>query len=209
MTESLGDLGVDSKVLADFRTVATSLISDNLNRLPGAVGLRPFHKSGVMVGVALTVKTPAGDNLAIHQALELLKPGHVIVVDGGGDIGRALFGEIMATLAKVRGAAGIVIDGAIRDAKAISDLDLPCFARATIHKGPYKNGPGELNVPVTIGGMVVNPGDIVVGDDDGVVAFAPAEASKVLRLARSQEEHETALLKSIRAGTYVSPYLRR
>lgn len=209
MAKGIGDLGVDAMILDEFRTVATSLISDNLNRLPGAVGLRPFHKSVTMVGVALTVKTPAGDNLAVHQALELVKPGHVIVVDGGGETGRAIFGEIMATLAKVRGAAGIVIDGAIRDAKAISDLDLPCFARATIHKGPYKNGPGELNVPVTVGGMVVNPGDIVVGDDDGVVAFAPAVASMVLQSARSQEEHEAAILKSIRAGTYVSPYLRK
>ena len=209
MAESMGDLGVDAKLLAHFRTIATSLISDNLNRLPGAVGLRPFHKSGVMVGVALTVKTPAGDNLAVHQALELLKPGQVIVVDAGGEIGRAVFGEIMATLAKVRGAAGIVIDGAIRDAKAISDLVLPCFARATIHKGPYKNGPGELNVPVTSGGMVVNPGDIIVGDDDGVVAFAPSMAHKLLQLARRQEEHEALILQSIHAGTYVSPYLRK
>lgn len=209
MAESMDGLGVDPKVLADFRTIATSLISDNLNRLPGAVGLRPFHKSGTMVGVALTVKTPAGDNLAVHQALEVLKPGHVLVIDGAGEVGRAIFGEIMATIAKVRGAAGLVIDGAIRDAKAISDLELPCFARATIHKGPYKNGPGALNVPVSIGGMVVNPGDIIVGDDDGVVAFAPEAAAELRNAARRQEEHESAILKSIRAGTYVSPYLPR
>jgi len=209
MAQSGGDLTVDAKFLAEFRTVATSLLSDNLHRLPGAVGLRPFHNSGAMVGVALTVKTPAGDNMAVHQALEVLKPGQVIVIDGGGEVGRAIFGEIMATLAKVRGAAGVVIDGAIRDAKAISALGLPCFARATIHKGPYKNGPGELNVPVAIGGMVVNPGDIIVGDEDGVVAFAPAVAAQLLKAARSQEEHEAAILKSIHAGTYVSPYLRK
>src|SRR5262245_5298126 len=88
-----------------FRDAPTCIISDNLARLPGAVGLRPFHRSGRLVGVAFTVKTRPGDNLAIHQALELVGPGDVIVVDGGGDESRALVGEIMMTIAQYRGAA--------------------------------------------------------------------------------------------------------
>src|SRR3954452_3085396 len=118
------------ELIEAFRSAATAIISDNLGRLPGAVGLRPFHKSGTMAGTALTVRTAAGDNLAIHQALELVRPGDVIVVDGGGDISRALVGEIMSSIAASRGAAGFVIDGAVRDAGVLAKGDFPCFARA-------------------------------------------------------------------------------
>lgn len=199
---------VSPEILAAFGTAATAVISDNLARLPGAVGLRPFHRGGTMVGRALTVRTAAGDNLAIHKALELIQPGDVVVVDGGGDTSRALIGEIMASIAKSRGAAGMVIDGAIRDAKALSRSDFPCFARAAIHRGPYKNGPGESNVPVTIGGMVVHPGDIVVGDEDGVVAFPPAIAADLLKAVQAQETHEAEVLRSIAEGRYVGAYAR-
>ena len=146
-----------------FRGAPTSVISDNLARLPGAVGLRPFHRGSKLVGIAFTVRTRPGDNLAIHKALELVGPGDVIVVDGGGDETRALVGEIMKTIAEYRGAAGYVIDGAIRDVAAFAASDFPCFARTAIHRGPYKSGPGEINVPVSIGGSVISPGDIVVG----------------------------------------------
>ena len=129
-------------------STSLSVISDNLDRLPGVVGLQPFHRSGRMAGTALTVRTRAGDNLAVHHALELVKPGDVIVVDGGGDITRALVGEIMKDIALHRGAAGFVIDGAIRDVAAFRASDFPCFARGVIHRGPYKTGPGAINVPV-------------------------------------------------------------
>jgi RraA family protein len=196
----------DAVLIAAFKTAATAVISDNLSRLPGANGLRPFHRGGVMVGTALTVRTHAGDNLAIHQALELVRPGDVLVVDGGGDTSRALIGEIMATIAATRGAAGVVIDGAVRDAGALAKSDFPCFARAAIHRGPYKNGPGEINVAVSIGGMIVEPGDIVVGDDDGVVAFPQAIAPDLLKAVRAQETREAEILQSIREGTYTGAY---
>src|SRR5215203_5414665 len=176
--------------------------------LPGAVGIRPFHKAGVLAGTALTVRTCPGDNLVIHEALDLIRPGDVLVVDGGGDTSRALLGEIMLTIAQSRGAAGIVIDGAIRDVGVISESSFPCFARAAIHKGPYKNGPGEINVAVTIGGMVVEPGDIVVGDDDGVVAFSQAIADDLLKAVRAQETREVEILLSIREGRYTGAYAR-
>src|SRR5262249_32013773 len=133
-------------IIEGFRNAPTSIISDNLGRLPGAVGLKPYHRNGSrLIGAAFTVRTRPGDNLAIHRALELVGPGDVIVVDGGGDETRALVGEIMKNIAQWRKAEGYVIDGAIRDVAAFADDPFPCFARAVIHRGPYKNGPGEIN----------------------------------------------------------------
>jgi RraA family protein len=191
-----------------FKTAPTAIISDNLDRLPGAVGLRSFHRGGAMAGVAFTIRTAAGDNRVIHQALELFRPGDVLVVDGGGDVTRALVGEIMSLIAELRGAAGLVIDGAVRDAAVLAASDFPVFARAAIHRGPYKNGPGEINVPVAIGGMVVNPGDIVVGDADGVVAFPPSVAEDLLKAVQAQSDKEETILQSIRDGTYKGAYAK-
>ena len=198
----------DAALIAAFRNSSTAVISDNLDRLAGAVGLRPFHRRGRLAGTALTVRTAAGDNLMIHRALTMVHPGDVMVVDGGGDTGRALVGEIMKSVAEHKGAAGFVIDGAIRDAACFAASDFPCFARAAVHRGPYKNGPGEINVPVSIGGCVIAPGDIVVGDEDGVVAFPQAMASALLEAVRAQEAREIEILKSIREGRYDGAYGR-
>ena len=193
-------------LLAGFARTSTSIISDCLDRLPGAA-LQPFHRiEGAMAGTALTVKVPCGDNRAIHQALELLQPGQVLVVDGGGDISRALMGDIMSAIAEKRGAAGVVVDGAIRDLATIGKGVFPVFARAGFHRGPYKNGPGEINVPVSIGGMVVSPGDIVVGDHDGVVAFPTADAQELLQRCLATEQKEAEMLAQIAAGTYKGAY---
>jgi len=189
-----------------FRSAPTSIISDNLQRMSGAVGLVPFHHKGKLVGRALTVRTRSGDNLAIHQALELVTPGDVVVVDGGGDTTRALVGEIMATIAKTRGATGFVIDGAIRDAGAFAESDFPCFARAAIHRGPYKNGPGEINVPVSVGGCLISPGDVVVGDEDGVVSFPASIIPTLVEGVKAQMAREAETIKSILAGTYKGAY---
>ena len=195
-----------AEIIEGFRNASTSIISDNLGRLPGAVGLKPYHRSGRLIGAAFTVRTRPGDNLAIHRALELVGPGDVIVVDGGGDETRALVGEIMKNIAEWRGAAGYVIDGAIRDVAAFAASDFPCYARAVIHRGPYKSGPGEINVPVSIGGSVISPGDIVVGDEDGVVSFSPALAETLIVAVRAQVAREDDTLKAIREGRYKSAY---
>ncbi|MGJ4885139.1 RraA family protein [Bradyrhizobium sp. SZCCHNRI3052] len=199
---------IDAAVVAAFKSVSTAVISDNLQRLPGAASLRPFYTGSPMAGIALTVNTAPGDNLFIHRALDLITPGDVLVVNGGGDETRALVGEIIAAIARERGAAGIVVDGAIRDSGVLMKSDFPVFARAVNHRGPYKNGPGEINVPVSIGGMIVTPGDIVVADADGVVAFAPAIASELLESARAQEQREAEILASIRAGRYAGAYAK-
>lgn len=114
-------------IIEGFWNAPTSIISDNLGRLPGAVGLKPYHRSGRLIGAAFTVRTRPGDNLAIHRALELVGPGDVIVVDGGGDETRALVGEIMKNIAQWRKAEGYVIDGAIRDVAAFAGDDFPAL----------------------------------------------------------------------------------
>ena len=185
-----------------FRTIPTAIISDNMNRLfAGGTALRPFHRTGTLCGTALTVRTRPGDNLMVHKALDVAEPGDVIVVDAGGDTTNAIIGEIMWSYARERGVAGFVIDGAVRDTAAIAAGDLPVYARGATHRGPYKDGPGEIDVPVSVGGMVVMPGDIVVGDEDGVLAVPLVDAWDILALAMAQQERETGILRSIRDGT--------
>jgi len=193
----------ERSLVALFEGLPASIISDNLSRMTGTFGLAPWHKPGVqLLGTALTVRTRPGDNLMIHKALQLGKPGDVLVIDGGGATDRALFGDIMKNVAKMRGFTGVVIDGAIRDAAAYREDSFPCYARGVCHRGPYKDGPGEINVPVSVGGMVVLPGDIVVGDDDGVVVIAPAEAKAVAEASRRKAEAEAQTLTSIAKRAY-------
>ncbi|MEA3094140.1 MAG: hypothetical protein QOJ04_5482 [Caballeronia sp.] len=188
--------------LEALRGLAVSLLSDNMARVSGTIGLVPYHRPKPMAGTAVTVRTRPGDNLAIHRAFDFCRPGDVLVIDGGGDITQALMGEIMATYAESLGVQGLVIDGAIRDVGAIREHDFPVYARAATHRGPYKNGPGEVNVPVTVGGMVVQPGDIIVGDQDGVLAIAPADVAAVIEGARRQADKEAAALRSIAEGRF-------
>ena len=187
-------------LLKQFKNVVVAHLSDSMNRLPGGDGLDPMHNGSHMVGVALTVRVCPGDNLMVHKAIDMAQPGDVIVVAAGGDLSQAIIGEIMSTMAAKRGCAGMVIDGAIRDSGALAQSKFPVYARGVTHRGPYKNGPGEINVPVSIGGMVVNPGDIIVGDDDGVVAVGQDIAAIVLKAAKAKAKDEDAMLKAIRKG---------
>ncbi|MDM0004836.1 RraA family protein [Variovorax sp. J22G73] len=197
------------EMLAAFQKVATPHISDNLQRLSGIVGLRRFHRQRKLVGTAITVKTRPGDNLLIYKALMDATPGHVLVVDGGGDTTNALVGELIMLYAQQRGCTGIVIDGAIRDAAAFHDADFPCHARAAIHRGPYKNGPGAVNVPVCVGGQVVHPGDMVVGDEDGIVTFSQAEAPRLLEAVAQTERFEAAIKAEIANGKAEQSWLAK
>lgn len=193
---------LDGARLAPLRDLPTPLLSDSLGRLTGAVGIRPYHRlARRMVGPAFTVRTRAGDNLMIHKALDLAAPGDIIVVDGGGDLSHALVGEMMQAHAIARQLGGLVIDGAIRDVAAIAASEFPCFAGGVIHRGPYKDGPGQINVQVSIGGMVVNPGDIIVGDEDGVLAFAPDQLDNLIAAATAKAAQERDQLAATQAGT--------
>ena len=178
---------VDERVVAQFRDIPVANVSDSMSRMTaGGARLRPMHGGGAMAGPAFTVKTRPGDNLMVHKALDLAEPGDVIVVDAGGDLTNAIIGEIMSTYAKARGVAGIVINGAIRDADAIRAGTFPVFAAGVTHRGPYKDGPGEINVPVAIDGMVIEPGDLVLGDGDGLLCV-PFDATDGGVRARQRE----------------------
>jgi regulator of RNase E activity RraA len=185
----------DPKLVEALRGVPTTIVSDCLGRCVGAVGLEPFHGdlSLALCGVALTVRVRPGDNLMIHKALTLARPGDVIVVDGSGDISHALVGGLMRLAALSRGVAGFVLDGAIRDVAEWAEGELPVFARGHSHRGPSKDGPGEINVPIACAGLAVAPGDVVLGDSDGVVAVSPGLLAQLLeevpaKLAEEEEQ---------------------
>lgn len=195
-------------LLEALRTVVTPHLSDNLARLSGIAGLHRFHAGRKLIGTAFTVKTRPGDNLAIYKALMELQPGHVLVVDGGGDLNNALVGDLLLQYGLQRGCAGFVIDGAIRDSAAFQARDFPCYARGVTHRGPYKHGPGAINVPVTVGGQVVQPGDIVVGDEDGIVTFPPQDADRLLQAARNSAAKEAAVQTEIATGRAEQSWLK-
>ena len=148
------------------------------------------------------VLTRGGDNLAILRAFEFCRPGDVMVVDAGGDVTNAVIGGILSFYAATAGLAGMVIDGAIRDVAEIRERTFPVYARGVNHRGPYKDGPGAINVPVTVGGMVVRPGDVVVGDQDGLLAFAPEAAAALIEKARAQHLKEEATMQAMREGRW-------
>ncbi|WP_050467850.1 RraA family protein [Herbaspirillum chlorophenolicum] len=197
----------EAGVVDALRGIVVSHLSDNLQRLSGVTGLQRIHRSTKLVGTAFTLKTRPGDNLLIYKALTMMQPGHVLVVDGGGEASNALVGELIMLYAQQRGCAGFVIDAAVRDTAAFYAADFPCYARATSHRGPYKNGPGQINVPVSIDGQVVCPGDLIVGDEDGIVSFPQAGAAGLIDAARKTADNEEAIKAEIANGKVEQAWL--
>ncbi|GAB3625953.1 methyltransferase [Pandoraea terrae] len=187
-----------ASIVAALEKVVVPHLSDNLARSIGIVGLTRYNRTRKLIGTAFTVKCRPGDNLMVYKALTMLQPGHVLVIDGGGNSRNALVGELIKLHAQAQGCVGFVIDGAIRDVACFEDF--PCYARSVIHRGPYKDGPGELNVPVSVGDQIVNPGDIIVGDEDGVVCFPQSDADELLALAAKHNEKEQAIQAEIATG---------
>lgn len=184
-----------------------SHLSDNLQRLSGITGLQRIHRSSKLVGTAFTVKTRPGDNLLIYKALMMMMPGHVLVVDGGGETTNALVGELIMLYAQQRGCVGFVLDAAVRDTAAFAEADFPCYARAVSHRGPYKTGPGQINVPVSVDGQVIHPGDIVVGDEDGIVTFPQEQAKALIAAARKTAGVEESIKAEIANGKVEQAWL--
>ena len=192
----------DARLVAELAKMVTPHLSDSMERLyAGGPQLRPMHKGGKLAGPAYTVKTTPGDNLLVHKALDAAHKGDVIVVDAGGVCENAIIGELMMSRARQRGVAGIVIWGAIRDSAEIAAGTYPVYAAGVTHRGPYKNGPGEINVPINMAGMAVNPGDIIIGDADGLVAIPQEQAERILKSAQGILAKETAMMKEIEAGS--------
>lgn len=200
---------VDLGLAREFLSIPVANVSDGMSRLvAGGPRLRRLHRGGRMAGPALTVKTRPGDNLMILKALSLSKPGDVIVVDGGGDLTNALMGEIMLGEAVQRRLGGLVIHGAIRDAEAIAaQAAMPVFACGVTHRGPYKDGPGEINVPIALDGMVIEPGDLVIGDDDGVLGVPINAVEGLLHWAREKQAVEAKMVRDLEVGVFDRPWV--
>ncbi|MCD6076812.1 MAG: regulator of ribonuclease activity A-like protein [Ramlibacter sp.] len=193
---------VGEQYIKAFAGIPVANVSDCMTRMTaGGPRLRPMHKGGKLAGPALTVKSRPGDNLMIHKALSMAQPGDVIVVDAGGDLTNALFGELMVNTAIRRGVAGVVLNGAVRDCDVIAQLDFPLYAAGVTHRGPYKDGPGEINVPIAIDGMVVAPGDLVLGDADGLLCVPFDDVEAVLEASRKKVKLEEQMMADIQAGT--------
>ena len=205
---------VSAETAAKYRGVPLANISDSMARMSaGGPRLRPMHAGGPMAGPALTVRTRPGDNLMVHKALDLAEPGDVIVVDAGGDLTIAIIGELMAAHAIARGVAGMVIDGSVRDSATLRAQDFPVYAAGITHRGPYKDGPGEINAPIAIAGMVIEPGDLMLGDDDGVLCVPFDAVDGILAAAQAKQKAEATMLAEFEAGTndrvWVDETLRR
>ena len=199
----------DRRLVELFRDIPVANIDDNMERLAAVdASIFPVNHTPLL-GTAFTIRMPAGDNLMLHKAMDMAKPGDVIMIDAGGYMERAIFGELMATYCKTRGIAGIVCDGAVRDFDGLSRMtDFAVYAKGATPNGPYKNGPGEINVPVVIGGKTVRPGDIVVGDADGLIIIDPAQAEDLAKAARKTIEKEDQIMKDIlEKGEYIRPWV--
>lgn len=193
----------DRELVERFRGIPASNLNDMMNRMFNMYGdLRCYLKNCSMVGTAFTIHAPEGDNLLLQYAMDLAQPGDVIVLDGGGSMSRALCGEIMFNYCKSKGIAGFVLDGCIRDADALDSIGFPVYAKGVTPQGPWKYGPGEINVPIACCGQVVFPGDIIVGDPDGVVVIRPEMAEEVLEAVAEKYAAEQRTLGNYEKGIF-------
>lgn len=196
----------ESGLVDRLRKLPTANIGDAMRRL-GVMdaGIKPIWQGAALAGTAYTVWTRPGDNLGVHEALQHVRPGDVIVVNGGADESRALIGELIAGRAKARGVVGFVIDGAVRDAEGLAEYGMPVFARAVTPAGPYKDGPFTTCVDVAVAGVAVRPGEIVVGDADGVVVVPLGDAELIVKEAEAKHAAEQATRLTIDAALDASP----
>jgi RraA family protein len=197
---------VDPDLVARAARYPSSILADVAGRR-GALSSRiaPLASTMRLAGPALTIDVRPGDNLMIHAAMALAKPGDVLVIDGKGDESCALMGEIMVSQCIAIGIAGVIVYGAVRDTEAIRELGFPMYAIGANPNGPSKLVPGRINWPVSVGGVTVQPGDLVVADGDGVVVVEPPKVPAVLQMAEQKLADETARLEGIRSGAQLRP----
>ena len=185
---------------ADFETAD---VSDAMNRLYAMNGeIRNLSNDKELLGPALTVKLYPGDNLMIHKTLDLAQPGDVVVVDCSGAMTNAVFGDVVAIKAKHRGIAGFIIDGLIRDVDGVRETGLPVYARGVTPFGPLHRGPGEINTPVSCGGVVVNPGDIIKADATGIAVVPRDYGPEILSRLRASKELQADYVESVKRGDF-------
>lgn len=191
---------LDASLVDRFRGIAAPNLADAMGRFnfmdPGILS-----RTGLtLCGLAVTVNARPADNLMVHKALQVASPGDVVVVNTCGNTTSAVFGELMCNTAVAAKLGGIVVDGAIRDVEGLAGLAFPAFSRSVSAGGCDKDGPGEINVPISCGGVVVSPGDIVVGDRDGVVVVPRGDVEHVLALVEALVARETKRVAEIRSG---------
>ncbi|MDX9872475.1 MAG: RraA family protein [Clostridia bacterium] len=186
-----------------FRKFSAANVADCMGRLSAMnaqIRLMSPRKAENMAGVALTVKARPGDNLMFHKALDLAGAGDVLVLTNEGAQSHSLMGEIMFAYAAYKKVAGIVLDGPIRDVDALNDLGIPVYATGCTPGGPYKEGPGEINVPVSCGHIAVHPGDIILGDSDGVIVIPKNDAPAILAAVKKFSAQDAAKVTAARSG---------
>ncbi len=195
----------DPEIMAQFKTIPASNTADVMNRscaMNPRIRLVSRPRDQMMVGPAYTVKGRAGDNLTLHAALNLCQEGDVLVVSNEEDDTRALMGEVMmAYLKYTKKIAGIILDGPIRDIDEIGRWDFPVYCTGTTPGGPYKEGPGEINVPISCGGISVAPGDIILADPDGIIVIPRKDAAVILEEAKKFQAADEKKLAAAKAGT--------
>lgn len=190
---------------SQFAPSIFSDVNDRRGAMHGRISaLRPSMK---LAGPALTVEVRPGDNLMIHAAMSLAKPGDILVIDGKGDQTAALMGTIMITACQQLGIAGVVIDGAVRDSNELAEMNYPVFSVGTNPNGPTKNVPGRIGHPISIGGVTVRPGDFIVADCDGVVAIEKEKLESLLPLAQKKVDDEASRIAAIKTGKTAAAWL--
>jgi RraA family protein len=194
-----------SELIQNFKNLPVANIADCMNRVfcvDSRIKMVNKKKGLHMIGSALTVKTRTVDNLLVHKAIDMARQGDIIVIAAEGDIHSAILGEIMVLMAETKGIAGYLVDGCIRDVEIIEEMSLPVFTIGISPRGPYKDGPGEINFPVSCGGVIINPGDIIVGDKDGAVVIPPAYAQAIYQEAKKVSEKEEIVKEKIKKGDF-------
>lgn len=190
---------------AGFQAAILADVAGRRGALHGRIrALRPAMQ---VAGSALTVEVRPGDNLMIHAAMSLAKPGDVLVIDGKGDQTSALMGTIMITACRKLGIAGVVVDGAVRDSLEIEEIGFPVFSVGTNPNGPTKNVGGRIGHPVSVGGVTVHPGDFIIGDADGVVVVERSKIASLIPLAHKKVADEAARIAAIQAGDTAAKWL--
>ena len=191
---------VAPEVVEAARHYASSILADVAGRRGGMDGrIRAMTPMTRFAGPAVTVEVRPGDNLLIHAAMTMVRPGDVLVIDGKGDLSSALIGSIMINACRRLGVAGIVVDGAVRDVEELAAIGVPVFAVGSNPNGPTKACPGRINAPIACGGVAVQPGDLIVGDSDGVTVIAREAAASLLDVAAAKVEEEQQIVASILA----------
>jgi 4-hydroxy-4-methyl-2-oxoglutarate aldolase len=193
---------LSSAIIERFRGVAAPNLADAMGRFNFMDPAIQSRSKLPLCGIAVTVLSRPGDNLMIHKALQVAEPGDVVVVNTCGGNTTAVFGELMCHTASAKKLGGIVVDGAIRDVEGITRLGFPAFSRTVSPGACDKDGPGEINVPIACGGAVVMPGDIVVGDNDGVAVVPRENVEEVLTLVGELMARESARIAEIQHGAW-------